>query len=87
MVLKEFTLAKDKGGWFCIVHRKEVFAFPGLVVGSSLESSCVSRVWWHLGVSYSLCVRAEIAIWKLMQSFNIHSGMWAALCWFRPLLC
>lgn len=36
-----------KQGWFgdrCIVHKEEVFADFGLVVGSGLESSCISKV-------------------------------------------
>lgn len=51
IVLKKFALGgweKLKQGQFqgrCIVLKGELFIASGLVVGSSLESSCMSRMW------------------------------------------
>lgn len=34
--------------------------------------------------TYSLGIIEEITMWKLVQSFNMHSGMLPVFCWFWP---
>lgn len=64
----------------CAVLKEAVLAAFGWVVGTAGKvhgSAGCCGVWRSAG---PLPIKAETAIWKLIQNFNIHSGMGAVFC-------